>query len=105
MKANRLLPRFVIAASLFMGLVLFLIVSPILVAAQSGYIEQVQTGTATSYAYLPIIFSSVVETGVATLIQHSGTFVTTSVYSFLGFGLMLGVVALLMPFKNQEDID
>ena len=103
MNTKLLIVRLVMAITIFSALILFLIITPILVAADAEPLGQIITGTATSYAYLPIVFQTAVEGGVTTLSEHSDTFVTASIYGFMGFGLMLGVVGLFMPFVNKEE--
>lgn len=102
MKTRPLFPRLLIAGIIFGALMMFLIITPILVAAKSEPLDQVSTGTATSYAYLPIVFGSAVETGMAVLNEHSDTIVAVSVYGFMGFGLLLGVVGLFMPSARKD---
>jgi hypothetical protein len=104
MKTRLLFVRLALAVIIFGTLFLFLIVTPILVAADSGPLGGVSTGTATSYAYLPVVLHTAVETGVATLSEHTDTFVAASIYGFLGFGLMLGVVGLFLPFASKQDM-
>jgi hypothetical protein len=103
MKIRLLFVRLGLAATIFGSLLWFLIITPVLVAADAEPLGGVITGTATSYAYLPIVFNTAVETGVASLSQHADTFVTASIYGFLGFGLLLGVVGMLLPFVPKQD--
>ena len=104
MKTRLLFIRLGLASMMFGLLLLFLIVTPVLVAADADPVGGGGiTGTATSYAYLPIVFQTAVETSVATLNGHADTFVTASIYGFLGFGVVLGVVGMFMPFVPKQE--